>query len=52
MNHLTVTNNSLGIPTNPDFGSLNVASAVQLIAYDWREAIGGFKYENEANDES
>eukprot|EP00553_Chaetoceros_curvisetus_P016156 CAMPEP_0204650272 /NCGR_PEP_ID=MMETSP0718-20130828/11268_1 /ASSEMBLY_ACC=CAM_ASM_000674 /TAXON_ID=230516 /ORGANISM="Chaetoceros curvisetus" /LENGTH=306 /DNA_ID=CAMNT_0051673639 /DNA_START=31 /DNA_END=952 /DNA_ORIENTATION=+ len=32
----------LGIPTNPAFGSLNVASAVQLIAYDWREAIGGF----------
>lgn len=41
----------LGIPTNPDFGSLNVASAVQLIAYDWREAIGGFKYENEVNNE-
>mmetsp|Transcript_15946 Transcript_15946/g.19150 ORF Transcript_15946/g.19150 Transcript_15946/m.19150 type:complete len:221 (-) Transcript_15946:59-721(-) len=33
----------LGIPTNPKFGSLNVASAVQLIAYDWREAIGGYK---------
>ena len=32
----------LGIPTNPKFGSLNVASAVQLIAYDWREAIGGY----------
>jgi len=32
----------LGIPTNPDFGSLNLASAVQLIAYDWREAIGGY----------
>ena len=32
----------LGIPTNPQFGSLNLASAVQLIAYDWREAIGGF----------
>lgn len=24
------------------FGSLNIASAVQLIAYDWREAVGGF----------
>lgn len=32
----------LGIPTNPNFGSLNVASAVQLIAYDWRQALGGF----------
>lgn len=35
----------LGIPTNPKFGSLNLASAVQLIAYDWREAIGGFTRE-------
>ena len=33
----------LGIPTNPKFGSLNLASAVQLIAYDWREALGGFE---------
>jgi tRNA/rRNA methyltransferase len=32
----------LGIPTNPEFGSLNLASAVQLIAYDWRQALGGF----------
>eukprot|EP00591_Stephanopyxis_turris_P011132 CAMPEP_0195517082 /NCGR_PEP_ID=MMETSP0794_2-20130614/9586_1 /TAXON_ID=515487 /ORGANISM="Stephanopyxis turris, Strain CCMP 815" /LENGTH=183 /DNA_ID=CAMNT_0040645829 /DNA_START=211 /DNA_END=762 /DNA_ORIENTATION=- len=32
----------LGIPTNPEFGSLNLASAVQLIAYDWREAVGGY----------
>ena len=32
----------LGIPTNPNFGSLNLASAVQLIAYDWRQALGGF----------
>lgn len=39
----------LGIPTNPEFGSLNVASAVQIIAYDWREAIGGFDLES--NDE-
>ena len=31
----------LGIPTNPTFGSLNLASAVQLIAYDWRMALGG-----------
>ncbi|KAL3767821.1 hypothetical protein ACHAW5_006007 [Stephanodiscus triporus] len=31
----------LGIPTNPIFGSLNLAAAVQVIAYDWRIAIGG-----------
>ncbi len=35
-------NVALSIPTNPDFGSLNLAAAVQLIAYDWREALGGF----------
>lgn len=33
---------ALSIPTNPKFGSLNLAAAVQLIAYDWREALGGF----------
>lgn len=33
----------LSIPTHPDYGSLNLAQAVQLIAYDWREAIGGFE---------
>jgi tRNA/rRNA methyltransferase len=33
----------LGIPTNPSFGSLNLASAVQLLAYDWRQALGGFE---------
>jgi tRNA/rRNA methyltransferase len=32
----------LSIPTNPGYGSLNLAQAVQLIAYDWREALGGF----------
>ena len=31
----------LGIPTNPKFGSLNLASAVQIISYDWRMALGG-----------
>lgn len=31
----------LRIPTDPDFGSLNLAAAVQLIAYDWRQALGG-----------
>lgn len=33
----------LSIPTNPGYGSLNIAAAVQLIAYDWRQALGGFE---------
>lgn len=33
---------ALSIPTNPGFGSLNLAAAVQLIAYEWRQALGGF----------
>ncbi len=32
----------LSIPTAPHFGSLNLAAAVQLVAYDWRQALGGF----------
>ena len=32
----------LSIPTDPSYGSLNLAHAVQLIAYDWRQALGGF----------
>lgn len=32
----------LSIPTAPDYGSLNLAQAVQLIAYEWRTALGGF----------
>jgi tRNA/rRNA methyltransferase len=32
----------LSIPTNPAFGSLNLAAAVQLIAYEWRLALGGY----------
>lgn len=32
----------LSIPTNPDYGSLNLAFAVQLVAYEWRMALGGF----------
>ena len=31
----------LSIPSHPDYGSLNLAQAVQLIAYDWRCALGG-----------
>ena len=30
---------ALSIPTNPAYGSLNIAAAVQLIAYDWRQAL-------------
>ena len=32
----------LSIPTDPAYGSLNLAQAVQLVAYDWRCALGGF----------
>lgn len=32
----------ISIPTHPDYGSLNLAQAVQLLAYDWRQALGGF----------
>jgi tRNA/rRNA methyltransferase len=32
----------LSIPTDPGYGSLNLAQAVQLVAYDWRMALGGF----------
>jgi tRNA/rRNA methyltransferase len=35
----------LSIPTRADYGSLNLSQAVQLIAYDWREALGGFDVE-------
>jgi tRNA/rRNA methyltransferase len=31
----------LQIPTAPDYGSLNLAAAVQLIAYEWRQCLGG-----------
>ncbi len=33
----------LSIPTNPKFGSLNIGAAVQVVAYDWRQALGGFE---------
>ena len=33
---------ALSIPSNPQFGSLNLASAIQLVAYEWRQALGGF----------
>ena len=40
----------LSIPTRADYGSLNLAQAVQLIAYDWREALGGFEVEPRTTD--
>ena len=33
---------ALQIPTNPDFGSLNLGAAVQVIAYEWRQALAGY----------
>ena len=33
---------ALSIPTNPAFGSLNLGAAIQVIAYEWRLALGGF----------
>jgi tRNA/rRNA methyltransferase len=33
---------ALSIPTAPDYGSLNLGAAIQVIAYEWRTALGGF----------
>ena len=33
---------ALSIPSNPQFGSLNLAAALQVVAYEWRLALGGF----------
>jgi tRNA/rRNA methyltransferase len=33
---------ALSIPSNPQFGSLNIAAAIQVVAYEWRLALGGF----------
>jgi len=32
----------LSIPTRAEYGSLNLSQAVQLLAYEWRQALGGF----------
>jgi tRNA/rRNA methyltransferase len=34
---------ALSIPTDPKFGSLNLGAAAQVIAYEWRLALGGFE---------
>ena len=36
----------LSIPTNPAFGSLNLGAAIQVIAYEWRQALGGFELQS------
>jgi tRNA/rRNA methyltransferase len=33
----------VSIPTAPGYGSLNLAQAVQLLAYEWRQALGSFE---------
>ncbi len=40
----------VSIPTDPAYGSLNLAQAVQLIAYDWRQALGGFAVQPRTTD--
>lgn len=42
----------LSIPTDPDYGSLNLAQAIQLVAYEWRQALGGFGVEARTADPS
>lgn len=32
----------LSIPTHPGYGSLNLAQAVQVLAYEWRQALGAW----------
>lgn len=36
---------ALSIPSNPQFGSLNLGAAIQVVAYEWRQALGGFPVE-------
>lgn len=40
----------LSIPTHPDYGSLNLAQAVQVVAYEWRQALGGFAVKGRTPD--
>jgi tRNA/rRNA methyltransferase len=35
----------ISVPTDPAYGSLNLAQAVQVLAYEWRQALGGFAVE-------
>jgi tRNA/rRNA methyltransferase len=40
--HVHACHLCISIPTQPEYGSLNLAQAVQLLSYDWRQALGGF----------
>ena len=40
----------MSIPTNPSYGSLNLAQALQVLAYEWRQALGGFAVEARTPD--
>ena len=40
----------VSIPAQPDYGSLNLAQAVQVIAYEWRQALGGFDVQPRTTD--
>ena len=40
----------LSIPAEADYGSLNLAQAVQVIAYEWRQALGGYAVEPRTAD--
>ncbi len=40
----------LSIPAPAEYGSLNLAQAVQLIAYDWRQALGGYAVQPRTTD--
>lgn len=40
----------LSIPAPAEYGSLNLAQAVQLIAYDWRQALGGYPVQSRTTD--
>ncbi len=40
----------LSIPAQPDYGSLNLAQAVQVIAYEWRQALGGYAVQPRTSD--
>ncbi len=36
----------LSIPTNPVYGSLNLAQAIQLLAYEYRQALGSYEVQS------
>jgi tRNA/rRNA methyltransferase len=40
----------ISIPAHPDYGSLNLAQAVQVMAYEWRMAQGGYPVQPRTKD--